>query len=44
MKLRSLFSFALASSLFALAGCESQTEPTYKGEPLDSPARNAAMS
>lgn len=34
MKLRSFFSLALASSLFALAGCDSQTDPTYKGEPL----------
>ena len=34
MKLRTLFSLTLASSLFALVGCDSQAEPAYKGEPL----------
>jgi hypothetical protein len=34
MKLRSLLSFAFASSLVALTGCDSQTDPTYRGEPL----------
>jgi hypothetical protein len=34
MNLRPLLSLSLAASLLALAGCDSQADPSYQGEPL----------